>query len=228
MGATWETVAFVLLALGSRDQQQQAYAMAHQILFLLAPLWVNAFSYMTLARTAHFFLPHRAARPRDDAHPGDGRARLDASPSDRPPTVLAVRSTAISKLFVWADVVTFLVQATGGVMINPDPSQAKTSAIGLKVYMVGVGIQQGCILCFTAMVARFEWKMRRLEGCVADARRRRGDSLEAGRSSLEEYGGAKKGWRPVTYAQYAVLVAISVRIIFRIAECTATRSTPSP
>lgn len=38
MGALWETLAFVLHGLGSRDQQNQGYAISHQLLFLLAPL----------------------------------------------------------------------------------------------------------------------------------------------------------------------------------------------
>jgi hypothetical protein len=84
MGALWETLAFILHSVGTKDQQQIAYATSWNILFLLAPLWINAFVYMTFAREAYFFLPE----------------------SDR--RIRGINTNSIAKWFVWADVVTFM------------------------------------------------------------------------------------------------------------------------
>ncbi|CAJ2500775.1 Uu.00g036280.m01.CDS01 [Anthostomella pinea] len=87
MGAAWETIAFILHSLGARDQQQVGYATGWQILFLLAPLWINAFVYMTFARLAWITLPNQR--------------------------LAGVKPPSLAKYFVWADIVTFIVQAVG-------------------------------------------------------------------------------------------------------------------
>lgn len=97
MGATWETVSFALHALGSKDQQNIAYASSAQILFLLAPLWINAFVYMTFTRAAWYY-----------HYPPGAQRRL-----------LGIPITAITKIFVWADVLAFIVQGVGGSMASP-------------------------------------------------------------------------------------------------------------
>ena len=74
---------------------------------------------MTFGRLVHFFHPeHRCA---------------------------SLKASRIAKYFVWADVASFLVQAAGGMMINPG-SDDGVQKIGLKVYMAGVGIQEGFIV----------------------------------------------------------------------------------
>lgn len=84
MGAAWEMVAFILHSVGSKDQQNVGYATAWQILFLLAPLWINAFVYMTFAREAFFYLPE----------------------SDR--KIRGINASSVAKWFVGADVLTFM------------------------------------------------------------------------------------------------------------------------
>lgn len=56
-----------------------------------------------------------------------------------------LKASSLAKYFVWADVVSFLVQAAGGMMLNPG-SGAAMQKIGLKVYMAGVGVQEGFIV----------------------------------------------------------------------------------
>jgi hypothetical protein len=58
-GAIWELTSFILRALGTRDQQNEAYATASILLFLLAPLWINAFVYMTAGRLVYFLHPRK-------------------------------------------------------------------------------------------------------------------------------------------------------------------------
>lgn len=182
MGALWEFISFATGAMGAHDQQNAGLATAHFILFFLAPLWINAFVYMTLARMVHFFVPTRSVGP--------------------------FHGAAMSKYFVWADVVTFLVQAAGGSMASPD-ADPSTVDIGLKVYMVGIGVQQGCILAFTCLMVVFHRKMIALDaeggaGYVGDRRTERVGG--------ENPGPRRRGWHTLLYALYGVLIAISVRL----------------
>ncbi|CAN9085762.1 unnamed protein product [Alternaria alternata] len=59
MGAIWELASFILRTLGTRNQQNEAYATASTLLFLLAPLWINAFVYMTAGRLIYFLHPKK-------------------------------------------------------------------------------------------------------------------------------------------------------------------------
>ncbi|KAH6611789.1 RTA1 like protein-domain-containing protein [Chaetomium sp. MPI-SDFR-AT-0129] len=171
MGASWETIAFVLHSLGARDQQQIAYSTAWNVLFLLAPLWINAFAYMTFARMVLYWHP-------------EGR-------------VAGLRATVIAKCFVWADVLSFIVQAAGGIMANPG-SSADVIRIGLNIYLSGVGVQQFFIVVFVGLMYAFQRRCNRARGTFG-------------------YDG-KRNWKPLLFSQYGVLTCITVRIIFRIAE----------
>jgi hypothetical protein len=170
--ALWLTTSFALHAAGAHDQQNLGYAMSHQLLFLLAPLWVNAFVYMTLARLVHLVLPTGS--------------------------VLRIPAHRIAALFVWADIISFLIQGVGASMAGPgaDPKVVK---IGINVYMAGIGIQEAFILVFVGLMVTFQRKAKALE--------------QQGVTSVRE-----KRWRMLQYTLYAVLVAITVRIIYRIAE----------
>lgn len=69
--------------------------------------------------------------------------------------------------------------------------------------MGGIGLQQFCILIFTAITTRFFIVMRRKE--------QSGQILELRLQS----------WRPLLYVLYASLALITTRIIFRLVEFTA-------
>jgi hypothetical protein len=141
MGAAWETAAFVTGALGAHDQQSEAYALSHTLLFLLAPLWINAFAYMTFARIVHYYLPDQS--------------------------VWRIRGVALAKYFVWADVLAFLVQAAGATMISPGAS-ASTVQNGLHIYTGGIGLQEAFVLFFIALMIGFHRKATALERAGAD------------------------------------------------------------
>jgi hypothetical protein len=129
MGALWETLAFAIHSLGARDQQQIAYATIWNVLFLLAPLWINAFAYMTFARMVLYWHP-------------EGK-------------VAGLRATAIAKWFVLADVVTFIIQGVGGVMASPS-SKPDIVKVGLNIYLSGMGLQQFFILLFLGLMYAFQ------------------------------------------------------------------------
>lgn len=163
MGAAWETLGFAVHSLGAKDQQQIGYATAWSILFLLAPLWINAFAYMTFARMVNFWHP-------------EGK-------------VVGIRARIISKCFVWADIVSFIVQAIGGIMASPGAS-ASIIKTGLNIYMAGMGLQQFFITTFLCLMIAFQ---RAVRG---------GYPIQDG----------KRSWKPLLFALYGVLVCITVSL----------------
>jgi hypothetical protein len=201
MGASWELLAYIFGALGAHDQQQLAWAMARILLTFLAPLWINAFVYMTVARMVHFFSP-------------DHRVRVLG--------LWTLRGAGISKWFIWADVITFLVQAGGASMAGPgqDPN---TLRWGLNVYMIGIGVQQGCILVFVAVMISLQRKLRAVEkdgyGATSGWNSARDDS--DAQAALEVRGAkeTKRSWRPLLHVLYAVLLFITVSIFPPHSEC---------
>lgn len=78
MGSAWEFISFCLRAAGAKNQQSQPLASVSQILFLLAPMWVNAFDYMVVGRMIYFFVPEQK--------------------------IWGIKGVKIAKIFVWLDV----------------------------------------------------------------------------------------------------------------------------
>ncbi|GKU04006.1 rta1 protein [Fusarium langsethiae] len=138
MGAAWETIAFAFKTLGSRDQQNITYLTVGQILFLLAPLWINAFVYMGVARMVYFSMPAQK--------------------------LLGIKAARMTLLFVWLDVVLFLVQGSGGIMLSNTDADSDIIDIGMKVYMAGVALQLAVVLIFSGITVFFYFKLRQLEG----------------------------------------------------------------
>jgi len=184
MGVVWELASFVLRALGAHHQDKLVYAFASTILFLLAPLWINAFVYMTAGRLIWTFHPLKK--------------------------VWRLKAVSLAKYFVWLDVFSFLVQVVGGTMLSPG-SSANTMKVGKNIYMTGVGVQQLFIVLFFALTVRFQIEVRRHEGRSGAV-----GTWFSGR------------WQAVTYAVYASLVLISMRIIFRLLEFSAGTDTSNP
>jgi RTA1 like protein len=105
MAAAWETGGFTMRLLGARDPRTQAFSIGSNLLILLSPLWVNAFAYMVVGRMIYYWLPNKS--------------------------VWKLKARTITSWFVWLDVITFLVQATGGSMIeNKDAGEAR---LGLTI-----------------------------------------------------------------------------------------------
>jgi hypothetical protein len=92
MSVTWEATSFILHALGSLNQQNPSLATASTLLLMLAPLWINASVYMTVGRPVYYLHPEKKVR------------RLE--------------EVRLGKWFVWLDVLSFLIQVTGGLMMN--------------------------------------------------------------------------------------------------------------
>ena len=155
MGATWETIGFAFKTLGSRNQQNMTYLVWGQLFFLLAPLckylkykvtsWdqrltdsgINAFVYMAVARMVYFRMPDRK--------------------------LLGIKAIRMTLLFVWLDIILFLVQGAGGSMLSNNDDM-NVIRIGQKLYMAGVGLQLAVIVIFIGITAFFYFKLRQLEG----------------------------------------------------------------
>ncbi|KAK4097356.1 hypothetical protein N658DRAFT_434157 [Parathielavia hyrcaniae] len=137
MGALWEFVCFALRTLGAFDQQDGGLVVGSTLLFLLAPLWINAFVYMVVARLVHFLLP---------------------PPSQR---IFGLSPRWLAKVFVAADVASFFIQAAGGGMLaNQDGGD--TVETGRRVYMAGIGVQLLFVVIFVVVTAVFHVRLERL------------------------------------------------------------------
>lgn len=179
MGALWELISFVLRSIGSRFQQAQQYAYLSQIFQLLAPLWVNAFCYMVLGRMVYFFIPEKA--------------------------VGGIKAIRMAKIFVLLDILSFITQLVGGVMISPGASTS-ILMLGIHIYMGGIGMQQFFILIFTGFAIMFHVRMVRLEN--------------EGRLDTVMFadGASRRKWKILLVGLYTCLTLISIRIIYRLIE----------
>lgn len=176
MGALWEFASFVLRSLGSKNQQNATYAFVSTLLVFLGPLWINAFDYMVLGRMIHFFITEKE--------------------------IWGFKATKIAKTFVWLDILSFLTQATGVLILQPGVS-ASQMQLGIHIYMGGIGFQELSILIFTSLVMRF-LIVKRAE-----------DRLNL--SSFKRCGN-EGNWRRLVWALYTSLALITVRIVFRMIE----------
>ena len=89
-------------------------------------------------------------------------------------------------------------------MISPGANQS-TIMTGIHIYMGGIGLQEFCILIFTAIAIKFSFIMRRRERELASSRHQILD-------------GKPSNWRTLLYVLYASLALITIRIIFRMVE----------
>lgn len=198
MGAAWETLAFILHSLGAKDQQNLGYSTSWTLLFLLAPLWINGFVYMTFARMVLYWHPENR--------------------------VAGLRSNIIAGFFVFADIFSFLIQAVGGVMATSD-LHGKMGLVAVYVYMAGMGVQQFFILIFLVLMILFQRRCSREPLYDADAEvpvidneaptdaEAFNDTNTAANAETAAVVN-KPSWRPLLYALYAVLVFITVSIPF--------------
>ncbi|MCJ1306947.1 hypothetical protein MMC25_000591 [Agyrium rufum] len=127
-GALWETVAYIFRILSiTKDPTSKSYFIPMTLLLLLAPLWLNAFIYMTMGRVVHYFLPGEK--------------------------IIGLRASRLTLLFVGLDVTAFIVQVIGAVASTS--SNASTSKTGFDIYTAGVALQQAFLIFFTYLVIVF-------------------------------------------------------------------------
>lgn len=116
------------------------------------------------------------------------------------------KPSLLAKIFVLLDFGAFIVQMIGGFMATGTGAQQMK---GIHVYMGGIGIQQFFIVCFLVLMIQFHRQMIHLD--------------RTGRLFAE-----KLKWRGLLYALYSSLLAISVRIIYRLVEFSAGYGDSNP
>jgi hypothetical protein len=121
-----------------------------------------------------------------------------------------IRPSLPTFLFVSLDIASFFVQLIGCGIASTNSSQEEAMR-GIHIYMGGIGLQELFVIIFLALAVKFHIEM-----------------LKAEKGSL--LAGPKTRWRQLLFALYASLIAITVRIIFRLVEFSAgnTESNPLP
>ena len=138
MAGIWETTGFILRTLSTRNQINMGLYIPEELFILLAPIWVNAFVYMTLGRMVYYFLPERK--------------------------IWGISASKLAKYFVCIDILSFAVQAVGGSMASGGTQESAASVMaGIHVYMAGIGIQEFFILVFLGLAITFHRRILFLE-----------------------------------------------------------------
>lgn len=117
------------------------------------------------------------------------------------PQYLWIRPSRITVVFVVSDVVTFLIQATGGaISVGNDPDKIK---LGSNIFLLGLGLQLASFLFFCAVFARFILGIRKHEPQVW---------------RLHAHKFFTNDWRTLAFALSISCIAITIRTIYRIIE----------
>ncbi|KAF4627329.1 hypothetical protein G7Y89_g10831 [Cudoniella acicularis] len=133
MGALWETISFVIRVPSIYNPTSLGLYNPWFLLFLLAPLWINAFDYMLLGRMVFQYLPDRK--------------------------LYGLRAERMAMCFVILDVASFIIQIGGGLLVLSKNDQTKQT--GLHIYTAGLALQQFFIIIFVSMVSSFHRRLGR-------------------------------------------------------------------
>jgi hypothetical protein len=101
-------------------------------------------------------------------------------------------------IFVWLDVIAFLVQLAGASITSQTDSSQSTIMIGVHIYMGGIGIQELFIVIFTCLFVKLHTQMLHAE--------------RIGVLDIEKVNRGSLNWRWVFYGTYISLAMITVRI----------------
>lgn len=92
---------------------------------------------MILGRMVHFYLPSKS--------------------------LLRIPGSRFSRYFVWLDIIAFLVQLGGGIIVSGTNVKPSTLHLGIHIYMSGIGLQQIFICIFTGLAIMFHREMLKVE-----------------------------------------------------------------
>ena len=173
MAAIWEGIGWGVRAVSTMHNDRTVSLdvnlnIISTIFTLIAPIWLNAFVYMTFGRMVLYFLPDKK--------------------------VWRISARWLTFIFVMLDITAFIIQLIGALILTGRNSSLDTKQTGFDIYMIGVGIQELFILCFGGLSFLF-WKQAQKWPVYRDQTANR-----------------------MLYVLWTVLVLISIRIIFRIAE----------
>ncbi|KAF5864598.1 hypothetical protein ETB97_007156 [Aspergillus alliaceus] len=172
VGSAWECLGLIMRTYSTLDQTKSTTAAAGQLLVLLAPLWINAFVYMIFGRMVYYFTPDKRVK--------------------------RIKAESLAKIFIWLDIIAFIIQATGGIMASDFSN--RMNAIGFHIYTAGIAVQEFFILCFCGLLVMFHRRM------------------------ILGYGSIERGpqWKVMVICMYITLLCLTTRIIYRLVEFADT------
>ncbi|KAF2472673.1 uncharacterized protein BDR25DRAFT_312599 [Lindgomyces ingoldianus] len=133
MSAIWQTLAFIIRCIGIMNPTNEAINNVTYCLVLLAPLWINAFCFMVMARLVHMFLPHHR--------------------------IFRVKGSWLAALFVFLDILAFVVQLLGALKATNKDDRSVVQQ-GRDIYTIGVVLQQVFICLFILLTTAFLRNLR--------------------------------------------------------------------
>ncbi|KAK9365329.1 RTA1 like protein-domain-containing protein [Lipomyces kononenkoae] len=142
MGAIWELIAAASrMASIQNPTNKNSYEVSF-VFLVLAPLWINAFDYVVLARMVWYYLPEKS--------------------------LIGIKATWMSTIFVSLDITSFIVQLAGALMTVSSNTTSTTN--GLHVYTAGVCLQQTVILAFFGLSIFFLVRLRQVDTVKSKAK----------------------------------------------------------
>ncbi|GAA5949407.1 hypothetical protein JCM3765_003399 [Sporobolomyces pararoseus] len=129
-------------------------------------------------------------------------------------SALFIRASIVTKLFVWCDVFTFLLQGAGGGL----SSQPTSADLGHKIALVGIAVQLASYCLFTLLLIYFGFKAPRKFPQIKEGYRQHST---AHRDSYSPFATTPlHNWKNLWYLLLITSVGIIVRSAFRLAEYT--------
>ncbi|KAJ7439770.1 RTA1 like protein-domain-containing protein [Mycena latifolia] len=184
IGMTAMAGGFAVRILVSHNPTSLGLNIGSTLLILLSPCLFLGLDYMILGRLAALFGPEVTSKS------------------------MFIAPARIATIFVWSDVLTFVVQALGGSMTTS--KKHDTIQLGNTIALVGLSLQLVSFALFVALVVVFGSRVRARFPQVWHSR---------GHSPFTAFGSEYiSDWRILYYALCFSCVAILIRSIFRMAE----------
>ncbi|KAJ6449513.1 RTA1 like protein-domain-containing protein [Mycena vitilis] len=184
IGMITMAIGFVVRILVHSSPTSMGLNIVTTLLILLSPCLYLAQDYMILGRLAVLFGPEVSKK------------------------AMLIAPTRIATIFVWSDVVTFLIQAIGGAMSTS--STVATIDLGNTIVIAGLGVQLASFGLFTTLVISFGLRVRNHFPKVWNATGNQGFAAFS-RSPVAD-------WHLLYYTLCLSCVSILIRSIFRMAE----------
>ncbi|KAJ7643540.1 RTA1 like protein-domain-containing protein [Roridomyces roridus] len=186
LGMTGMSVGFALRILLAGSPYNETIYIVEDLFILLSPCAFLATDYVIFSRLASTFDVNVVS------------------------STLLIRPGWLVRIFVWSDVITFFVQATGGSMETSHNVNA--GKLGTKVSMVGLGLQLVSFLFFTLLLIVWGWRIKS----------RFPNLWHAAHQDRTPFKILKKdpssNWRLLFWTMCFTCVGILIRSGFRIAE----------
>ncbi|KAJ5222236.1 uncharacterized protein N7469_008476 [Penicillium citrinum] len=137
MGSGWEFIAMACRSMETRHQDSSRYYVWFTVFFLVAPIWINAFLYMTLGRMVQFFVPEQR--------------------------LIKISAQRFGLIFVCLDIFAFIIQLIGVAILVQTGASNDTVLRGVHIYMGGIAIQETFIIGFIGLTIHLHRKLLHLE-----------------------------------------------------------------